>query len=235
MAKKSAPKKNLPEISNKPDVFINPDTGMNITLTPEIISQMERLYRVGMQDNPIANMLGINPKLMREWLIRGATYNNGLHGELFRRCAAAVAGCELELFVDLRKHAMGTPAVYLESPVKDMLGNVQFDKQGKVIMEVVRDADGKPIVKTAEVKGNPMWITWILERRFHKTFGKQMEVGFTNATPDNAFIDAMLNPDSPQKDANEPIDINNMNDAEDIKILEAALKAKKLRAANGKA
>ena len=45
-----------------------------LTLTYEIIDQVEKLYRIGLRDNSICNMLGISPNLMREWLVKGATY-----------------------------------------------------------------------------------------------------------------------------------------------------------------
>lgn len=198
--------------------IMNPATGNAITLTLEVIDNCERLYRLGMQDSAVANFLNINPLLLREWLIKGAAFNHGLHGELFRRCAKAVAVCEIELMSELRKHAFGAPAEY------------EYNIKPDGTKEVALDGDGLPIVKRAEIKGNPTWITWLMERRFNKSFGKQAQVGFSeHSVIDSGIYDAALKNENEQAQQEQEIDVSILNEGEQIKILEAALMAKKKR------
>lgn len=208
--------------------MINPDTGNNIQLTIEVIEQAERLYRIGIQDNAIANYLGINPKLMKEWLIKGASYDRGIHGEFFRRCAKAVTGNQLEYVGELRKHAFGTPAEYEYDFVKDKDGKVQKDEHGRPLKEIARDDEGKPIIKKSEVKGNAVWISWLLERRHRKQFGKQEEIDIYSCAVDEGKFDAVLNSDA-QKEGNQEIDVGILNEGEQLKVLKAATIALELK------
>lgn len=214
MAKKKAKK----EVAT----VINPETGNKITLTPEIIEKAELAYRLGIMDVAVANYIGVNPSLFREWLTKGALFGTGLHGELFKRCSQATAMTQMEWVNELRKHAFGADRVfaYNETTYPD----------GRVVKTVATDAEGKPIVLKEEVKGNPTWIAWLLERRYRKSFGKQEE-GIPECILDTVQVDAALNDkEQPIEDGEKNVSI--LNNDERIKILQTALEYEKVKASD---
>lgn len=204
-------KKSKTIIAGNPTV-INPMTDKPITLTPEIIKKASELFRSGITDNSVANILGVNPKLFREWLIRGGAYGNGLHGELFVQCAKAVGYVEFEMLMNIRKHAMGSPAEHAYSEITH--------PDGRVEKKVMLDAEGKPVVLKPEVPPNPQWAAWILEKRFKKTFGRQAEININSIIDENPFDAALNNKNDEEQD------VSVLSTEEEIKVLQMAIRRK---------
>lgn len=138
----------------------SPDTGNRTTLTEELIDQIEDLFSKGLSRSIIAGYLGINPQLLREWLVKGAAYGRGIHGDLFLRCAKAQGQFEHDLLSELNKCALGAPAEYLMTK----RGKLRFDKKGH------------PIVVKEEIKPNPKWMCWLLENRFSTNNNQQSDI-----------------------------------------------------------
>lgn len=157
-------------------------------LSPELINQIEQFYRMGLTDQTVSNMIGVSKYTLTEWLIRGASTNNGAHGELFKRCAKAVGSGELEYVAKIREHALGAAAVfaYRETTSPD----------GTVTKEVQTDNEGQPIVLKQEIKSNPQWVSWFLERRFKRAWGKGDEALLGNVALDEGIVDSLPHPKS---------------------------------------
>lgn len=181
---------------------VSPDTGNRTSLTDELIDEIEELFSKGLHESTVAKMLGVNPRLMHEWLVKGAVYGRGIHCELFMRCAKALGTFEVELITELQKHAFGSPAEYLV----DGRGKLKLDKKGKAIL-----------VK-AEVKPNPKWIVWFLERRFPKTYSKS---GFSD--DDDFLFNAPFNGKPPVFD-NE-IKLSELSNDEQMKLIMREIEA----------
>ena len=154
-------------------------------LTPELIEQIEKFYRMGLRDSAVANMVGVSKGILSEWLMKGAAYNHGNHGELFRRCAKAVGTGEFEYVAKMREHALGAPAEFAYKFTYHPDGSVASK-------EVQLDGDGQPIVLKEEIRSNAVWISWFLERRFGKVWGKTDQQELGTSTPDAGFIDTSL-------------------------------------------
>ena len=152
-------------------------------LSPELINQVEQLYRVGLKDSAVANIIGISSDILSEWLLRGAAHNNGLYGELFKRCAKAVSSGELEFVAKIRECALGKAAEYAYREITK--------PDGSVVKELQLDGEGKAIVLREEIKPNPVWASWFLERRFSKHWSKQDAIGIVLSTPESASNNAM--------------------------------------------
>ena len=194
---------------------INPVTNNPISLTPEIVKKAEQFFRAGMTDNSVANILGVNPMLFREWLIKGGAFGTGLHGELYVACARSIGTVEFEMIANIRKAALGSPAEYAYN----------IDAKGN--KTIALDGEGRPIITKAEVPPMPQWSAWILEKRFRKTFGKVAEININSVIEDNPF-DAALNKDVHN---NETAEVLSAED--EIKVLEMAIRRKKSQVNEG--
>lgn len=127
-----------------------------IVLDADMVEKCEKYYRLGLHDSTIANLIGVHPETLKEWLVRGMAYNRGIEAQLFKRCAKALGESELRFVAGLTEAALGRAAVY------------ERDKDGKLLF----DGEGKPIVLKDEIKPNPLWQSWFLERRFRNKYGR---------------------------------------------------------------
>lgn len=154
------------------------------TLTPKLIDEIAKLYRLGLRDSAVANMVGKSPYTIREWMLRGAMGStNPLFNELFTKCAKAVSSLETELLAEIRVHAFGRGAEYAKETVKM--------PDGSIIERTQFDGNGKPVVIREEIKGNPSWIAWIMERRFRNEWSNYRDNVPVESTPDMLHSNTM--------------------------------------------
>lgn len=151
----------------------------NSILTEELIKQAEQLYRMGLRDRTVSGYLGVHPDVFISWLKRGRHYGSGLYGELFNRCMRAVTGNEIQFVQKLLEHSLGSPKklAYKKNP------------DGTDSHEVLRDAEGNPIVLQEEIKSNSNDLKWFLERR-HPIWNKVERFDFSQSTIENPINDA---------------------------------------------
>lgn len=155
-------------------------------LTKDLINQIAKLYRSGLKDSTVANIVGISPITLREWLLKGAAGSaNELLVELFEKCASAVGILELEFVNEIRKYALGSPAEYAYDEIKH--------SDGTITKVISKNSDGDPIIIKSEIKPNPQWAAWILERRFRETWGVREPIVEVAYTPDGVANDAGFN------------------------------------------
>lgn len=147
------------------------------SLTPELVNLIAHYYRAGLRDSAVANMVGKSPHTIRDWLVRGAMGStNALYQELYYKCAKAVGSLETELIAEIRKWAFGSPTEYAYESVTDT--------NGSVTRRIQLNNDGEPIVIKEEIRGNPNWIAWIMERRFRSEWGNEKNGVPVISTPD---------------------------------------------------
>ena len=147
------------------------------SLTPKMVDEIAKWYRLGLRDSAVANMVGKSPHTLREWLIRGAMGSaNPLFNDLYQKCAKAVGYLETELISEIRTYAFGRPAEYAKRKTTHPDGRVEEENQ--------LDNDGQPIVIREEIKGNPQWIAWIMERRFRNEWSQHKDGMPVPSTPD---------------------------------------------------
>lgn len=153
-----------------------------VELTPELIENIAKFYRAGLSDVSVSNMVGISPEQIREWILRGAIgAGSDLNRQLFDKCRLAVGVLELEFINEIRRHALGSPAEYAY--------NIGADGSKTIAL----NDDGMPIVIRSEVKPNPVWASWILERRFKMIWsGSKDQHHSITYTPDDPMKDATL-------------------------------------------
>lgn len=160
-------------------------------LTAKMVEDIAKLYRLGLRDSSIANMVGISPFTLREWMTRGMIgSSNPLFNELFFKCGKAVGSLETELVSEIRNHAFGRPAEYAKESTRM--------PDGSIIERIQLDGDGKPIVIREEIRGNPTWIAWIMERRFKHEWSNQRDNLPVESTPDNIHNNAQQHKENAQ-------------------------------------
>lgn len=157
MAKKNKTR-SLPEIAER-ETYNNKPIAQEI-ITDKFIERAEKLFSIGLYESTVASLLGLHPEVFKDWLVRGAAYGHGVEAKLFNACIKSLSGSELEFVQMIREAAQGRPAEY----VKDKDGNLIFDKEGKAV------------VLRSEIKPNPEWAAWMLERRFRSKYGRQIEI-----------------------------------------------------------
>ena len=227
------------------EVYENPDNGYDTLITPDLIERVEKLYHAGVQDVAIANSIGINILTFRGWLIKGMSFNRGIHGELFRRCAKAVGNSEIQFFLELRKHGFGSEAEFFTEPAtepaRDNEGRILLkengepymvtikDEEGKIVMRIARDKDGAALVKRQAIRGNPIWLSWIMERRFKKNWARQDKFDLSENLPDQGIFDAPLPKTGSSDDEKTVNDLSSTNDGDLLKVFEAAAKAQRMK------
>lgn len=165
---------------------MKPDEKEGISkLTPEVINQVEQLYRMGLRDRTVAGYIGVHPNTLVMWLNRGREHSNTIYGQLFERAFKAVSGHEIQFIAKMNEHALGSPAklAYKKNP------------DGTDSNELLLDSEGKPIILQEEIRSNPNWIAWVLERR-HSIWNKTEKFDINSSTVDNPIHDAL-----PEKDA----------------------------------
>ena len=167
-------------------------------ITDVIVRDIIKYYRLGLKDSTIANLVGISPMTLRDWLLKGALGSEEkLHNELFAGSAKAVGHLELEFMAEIRSAAMGSPAV--------LAYDETFKPDGSIERKLRLDDDNKPIVVTEARPGNPQWAAWFLERRFRDTWGHKESNVKVEYTPDDIQKDTALLNNEQEKTAGIPV------------------------------
>lgn len=167
-------------------------------ITDPIVRDIIKYYRLGMKDSAIANLVGINPLTLREWLLKGAMGSEtALHNELFQGAGKAVGLLEVEFVAEIRKAALGAPAEYAYDEV--------YKPDGSIERTLRLDSENKPIVIREAQAANPTWSAWFLERRFRDTWGHKESNVKVDYTPDNIAKDSLLQNPEQEKTAGIPV------------------------------
>lgn len=164
------------------------------SLTSKMVDEIAKYYRLGLRDSAVANMVGKSPQTIREWLYRGASGNssNLLYNELFAKCALAVGTLQTELIAEIRAHAMGRPTEYAKE--------VTTLPDGSKVEKIQLNKDGEPIVLREEIKGNPQWVAWLMERRFRNEWSANRDNIPVESTPDKAHADLLHHKEADKQD-----------------------------------
>lgn len=201
----------------KRPTVIDPITHEETTLTPELIKQAASLFRSGITETALAGLIGIRPAVLREWLVRGGTFNQGLHGLLFRECYKSLSSVEIEHLNNIRIHALGAKAEYAYDEI--------IHPDGRVEKKIARNPDGDPIIAKHEIKPNPTWSSWILSKRFRTQYGGVEE-------PTRTFIDEVSHAAAFNEPEGGPVDEKLVNEEQKLKMMELYIRERKALGSN---
>lgn len=179
-------KPTIPEDANK--------GGLPPTLTPELIEKIAGPLRIGVRIPTAAALNDVSYETLRSWVLKGHEKPNSIYGAFIKEITRSIAKWEAGDISILHKHAFGAPAEYLMEPARDSTGGVVFGADGKPVMVMARDGDGRPIIKRSEVKSDWRAAAHRLERRLPKYWHRPE----TQPTSDH---DAVLTFDAKEREA----------------------------------
>lgn len=161
-------------------------------IKPELIQRLRQAILMGAPVLTAAALNDISYDTMRSWVLKGKEDPSSQYGALIEMINKAIAEWEVRDLSVIEAHAMGRPAQYLQQPVRNNKGDVINGPDGKPLMEYVRDAEGNPILQSAEIKSDWRAAMERLARRKPKSWGRHL----------NIDLDAVLTFDNKEREVN---------------------------------
>lgn len=183
-------------------------------LSEEMCELIIKYYRLGLKDSTIANLVGVSPLTIKDWIIRGAYEGEAedLHRKLSKGARQAVGQLEVEFAAEIRKAALGSPAEFACDEI--------IYPDGRIEKKIKLDGEGNPIVLKEERKPNVQWSAWFLERRFRDTWGQKETLVKIEFTPDDIKNNAANNNSAHHtKHNNIPMELSKEEQLEMLEII----------------
>lgn len=154
-----------------------------IELDPSLVPKIESALRMGAPVLTAMAFNGISYDTVRLWVIKAHKEPNSIYGELFKRVERAIAEWEVKDIAVIEAHAVGRPAQYEMEVVRDKKGNIVYDDKKKPLMQIARDKEGNPILKSPAIKSDWKAAMERMARRKPKSWSRRDQVDF-NFDPD---------------------------------------------------
>lgn len=143
-----------------------------LDIDPDLINRISNAVKMGSYIEAAAAINGIGYSTLRSWVLKGKEHPDTLYGAFNRAMEKALSEADLRDLAMIDQNATGRPTEYEYVAIRDNDGKVLFDKDGKPLMEIARDGDGRPIVKRSEIKADWRAAAWKLERRNPNRWGR---------------------------------------------------------------
>ncbi|CAB4149773.1 hypothetical protein UFOVP558_29 [uncultured Caudovirales phage] len=126
-----------------------------IELDPKLVENVLAAIRLGAPIMTAFALQGFSYSTVRAWVVKGHQEPDSIYGALLKKIEKSIAEWEIQDLAVIDAHAKGRPATYEQQVVRDKKGHPIIDKEtGKPIMEIARDADGNPILKSHAIKSD---------------------------------------------------------------------------------
>lgn len=142
--------------------------GRPTDLSRELIDKIVSPLRIGVRIPTAAALNDVSIECLRNWVLKGHEDPKSIYGELITEVMRAIAQWETGDVSILHKHAMGAPTEFEKEVVRDKDGSIVYEQPGKPLMQLVRDGEGNPIVRRAEIRSDWRAAAHRLERRLPK-------------------------------------------------------------------
>lgn len=162
-------------------------------LTPELIEKIVAPLRMGVRIPTAGALNNIAYDTLRHWVLQGHENPDSVYGMFIQEITRAIAQWETGDISAIHKAAFGAPAEYLMEPAFDTAGQPLKGDDGKILMRVARDNEGRPIIKRSEVRPDWRAAAHRLERRLPKYWYRPE----TQSAPDH---DAVLTFDAKERE-----------------------------------
>lgn len=152
------------------------------------IEKVMQALKMGVHLDVAAAMNKIAPNTLTRWIRMGREDPDSRYGEFLADVERAMAEAEMRDLHSVDAFANGRDAVYVMETVDVVVygddGKPMVDKNGNVVMTVLlnpdgtpvmrpaKDQDGKPILKRSEIKPDWRAAAWKLERRAPQRWGR---------------------------------------------------------------
>lgn len=129
-----------------------------LELKPELVEKIEAAVRIGAPVLTAAALQGVSYEALRQWVIKGVKDPNSLYGAFIQTINRAAAQWEVGDLAVIHSHANGKPAEYEREVVRDEKGKIVYTTNEKgeqvPLMQIARDGEGNPIVRSPAIKSD---------------------------------------------------------------------------------
>lgn len=153
-----------------------------VEIDKELLAGITSVLRIGGSAATAAALNGIHVDTMTSWVLKGKEDPSSLYGQFYIEVLKAIADCEFRALTTVDAYITGKPATYEMEVVKNKRGTI-VKKDGEPLMQIARDPDGYPIIKTPAIVPDPKIALQLLERRFPKAWGLKSQVQITSEDP----------------------------------------------------
>jgi len=160
-------------------------------IDPDLVQRLRQAILMGAPVLTAAALNDISYDTMRSWVLKGKENPESEYGALIKILQKAIAEWEIRDLSVLDAHALGRPAEYVQEQVV-VDGKPLFGPDGKPIMRIVTDAEGRPIIKRSEIKSDWRAAMERMARRKPKQWGARLGID----------LDAVLTFDNKEKEVN---------------------------------
>ena len=171
MPAKPRPKKHK-VVGEKGITVANIDGGRPSKADEERLKIITNTLRLGAHFEIACFMADLNPRTVKDYMLRAREEPTGIYANFLSEITKALAQAEIRDLSVIDTASQGRPAVYQMEPVMDAAGNPVRDEQGRVMMKVQLDGDGKAIKLKNEVFPSWQASAWKLERKAPKRWGR---------------------------------------------------------------
>ncbi len=161
-------------------------------IDPDLIKKLRNAILLGAPVITAAALNDISYDTMRAWVLKGKEDPSSEYGALLRVIVKAVAEWEIRDLSVWDSHITGRPAQYLMQPMVNKRGEPLFDKEGKPMMEYVRDKEGNPILQQSEIRSDWRAAMERMSRRKPRSWAARLGLD----------LDAILTFDNKEKENN---------------------------------
>ena len=166
-----------------------------LELDDDIEGRILNALRIGASVSTATAFQGLCYDTVRYWVLRGKEDPSGRYGQFISRVHKAIAEWEMRDLSVIDAHAHGRPAQYMMDPVRDSEGNLVYESPGKPLMQIARDADGNPILKSEEIKSD-----W---RAAMERMSRRMPRYWSRRDQNSLEIDGVMTLDNKKADSKE--------------------------------
>lgn len=153
-------------------------------LRPELIEKIEQAVKIGAPVLTAAALQGLSYDTVRSWVVQGAKQPDSIYGQFIRSINKAISEWEIGDLAVIHRHANGSPAQYEMEVVRDSKGEVVYAPDRRTgesvpLMQIARDPEGYPIIKTHAIKSDWRAAMERLSRRKPRNWGRRDQVSVT--------------------------------------------------------
>ncbi len=147
-----------------------------LEIDPGLITKLRNAILMGAPVLTAAALNDISYETMRSWVLKGKEDPSSEYGALLKIMTKAIAEWEIRDLSAWDQHIAGRPAQYLQQPMIDEKGKPVLDPSGKVIMEYVKDGEGRPILQQAEIKSDWRAAAERMSRRKPRSWAQRLNI-----------------------------------------------------------
>lgn len=144
----------------------------NLELDDTIETKILNSLRIGANVNTAGAFAGVSYDALRTWVLKGKENPDSRYGAFIKKVEKAIAEHEMGDLAVIHAHANGRPAQYEMEVVRDHDGKIIYESPGKPLMQIARDGNDNPILKSSEIRSDWRAAMDRMSRRFPRYWSR---------------------------------------------------------------